>query len=85
MSQAMFFTYHRAGRLPVLPAIAAAGAIVIVGGIAVTIFAMVGIVRCGAWLLRAVGLVGTERVLATQSDDIIEGIVVSRSAGLLDP
>jgi hypothetical protein len=81
----MFFTYHRVGRIPVLPALAAAAAMVVVGGIAVTILAIVGIVGCGAWLLRAVGLVATERVLATQSDDVIEGIVVNRSASMLDP
>lgn len=81
----MIFTYHRAGRIPLLPALAAAGAIVIVGGIAATILAIVGILGCGAWLLRAIGLGATERGLATQSDDIIEGIVVNRSAGMLEP
>jgi hypothetical protein len=86
MSQAMFFTYHRVGRIPVLPAIAAAGPIVIVGGIAVSILAIVGIVGCGAWLLRALGLMGTERAPASQSDDIIDGVVVHRSsARILDP
>lgn len=81
----MFVTYHRVGRIPVLPALAAAGAIVLVGGIAVALFAMVGIIGCGAWLLRAAGLVATEPVLATPSGDIIEGMVVNRPAGMLDP
>jgi hypothetical protein len=76
----MFFTYHRVGRIPVLPALAAAGAIVIVGGIAVTILAIVGVVGFGTRLLRTFGLVGTERALASQGDDVIEGVVVNRSS-----
>ena len=39
----MVITYHRIGRIPVLPAVAAAGAAVIVGGLAVTIFTIVGL------------------------------------------
>lgn len=82
----MFFTYHRAGRIPVLPALAAAGALVIVCGIAVTTLAIVGVVACGIRLLRAVGLVPAERQLPFQGHDTIEGVVVNRSAaGTLDP
>lgn len=81
----MLITYHRVGRIRVLPALAAAGAMVMVGGIAVAILAIVGIVWCGAWLLRAVGLVPTKAGPAAQSDDIIEGTVVHRSAGMLEP
>ena len=33
----MFFTYHRVGRIRVLPALAAASLLVIVGGMAVAI------------------------------------------------
>ena len=75
----MFFTYHRVGRIPVLPALAAAGALVIVGGIAVTILAIVGVVGFGTMLLRTFGLVRTERALASEGDDVIEGVVVNRS------
>ena len=81
----MLFTYHRAGKIPVLPALAAAGAVVIVGGIAVTILAIVGVIGFGTRLLRTFGLVGTERALASEGGDVIEGVVVSRpSAGMLD-
>jgi hypothetical protein len=81
----MFFASHRAGRIPVLPALAAAGAIVVVSGIAVTILAIVGVVGLGSRLLRRSGLVGTERALAPESDRVIEGVVVSRSsAGMSD-
>jgi hypothetical protein len=81
----MFFTYQRVGRIPVLPALAAAGAIVIVGGIAATILTIVGVVGCGTRLLRALGLVATKRAPASQGDEIIEGVVVNRSsAGMLD-
>lgn len=82
----MFFTYHRVGRIPVLPALAAAGALVIVGGIAVTTLAIVGAVACGTRLLRAFGLAPAERRLAFQDRETIEGVVVNRSqAGTLDP
>jgi hypothetical protein len=76
----MFITYGRVGRSAVLPAVAAAGAIVVVGGIAVTILAIVGVVGFGTRLLRTFGLVGTERALASQGDDVIEGVVVNRSS-----
>ena len=76
----MQFTYHRVGRIPVLPALAAAGAIVIVGGIAVTILAIVGVVWLGTRLLRTFGLVGTKPALPSKNDDVIEGVVVSRSS-----
>lgn len=76
----MQFTYHRVGRITVLPALAAAGAIVIVGGIAVTILTIVGVVRLGTRLLRTFGLVGTKPALPSQGDDVIEGVVVSRSS-----
>ena len=76
----MQFTYHRVGRIPVLPALAAAGALVIVGGIAVTILAIVGVVRFGTRLLRTMGLVRTRPALFSQGDDVIEGVVVDRSS-----
>jgi hypothetical protein len=72
----MFFIYHRAGRIPVLPALAAAGAIVIVSGIAVTILAIVGVVGFGTRLLRTFGLVGTGAP-ASNGDDVIEGVVMN--------
>ena len=81
----MFVTYQRVGRIPVLPALAAAGAIVVVGGIAATILPIVGIVGCGSVLLRELGLVATKPAPASQGDDLIEGVVVNRSsAGMLD-
>ena len=43
----MFVTYHRVVRIPVLPAIAATGALVIVSSIAVAILAIAGAVACG--------------------------------------
>jgi len=74
----MFVIYHRVGRIPVLPALAAAGAIVIVSGIAVTILAIVGVVGFGTRLLRTFGLVGTGRAPASYGgDDVIEGVVVN--------
>jgi hypothetical protein len=79
----MFFTYHRVGRIPVLPALAAAGALVIVGGIAVTTLAIVGVVAFGTRLLRASGLLGAERPRAFQPDDTIEGTVVNRQDALI--
>ena len=81
----MVFTYQRVGRIPVLSVLAAVGAIVIVGGIAATILTIVGVVGCSTRLLRALGLVGTERAPAPRGNDIIEGVVVNRSpAGILD-
>ena len=82
----MVFTYQRVGRPPVLCALAAAGSIVIVGGVAATMLTIVGAVACGTRLLRALGLVATKRAPASQGDDIIEGVVVNRSsAPMLDP
>jgi hypothetical protein len=86
----MFFTYHRVGKIPVLPALAAAGALVIVGGIAVTIavttLAIVGVVAGSVRLLRTLGLAPAERRLAFQDHETIEGVVVNRSqVGTLDP
>ena len=75
----MVFTYQRAGRIPVLPAIVAAGGIVIVGGVAATILAIVAVVACGTRLLRALGLLATQRAPASQGDDIIEGVVVNNT------
>lgn len=77
-------TASRPNSYPVLSALAAAGVLVIVGGIAVTTLVIVAIIACGTRLLRAFGLVGAERRLRFQPD-FIEGIVVNRSpAGRLD-
>ena len=79
----MFVTYHRVGRIPVLPALAAAAALVVVGGIAVTIavttLAFVGVVACGARLLRTFRLAPSERRPAFEDRDTIEGVVVNES------
>ena len=76
----MFLTFHRVDRIPVLPALAAAGVLAVVGGIAVTTLAILGIVALGSKLLRAFGLVEAERRLGFQPDEPIEGIVVNRSS-----
>jgi hypothetical protein len=81
----MLFTYRRVGRIPVLPVLAAAGALVVLGGlaalIAVTALAVAGVVAFGIRLLRAVGLLGvrSDRRPAVRGGDIIEGVVVNRS------
>ena len=81
----MFITYSRVVRFRGLPALAAAGAIVIVGSIAATVLAIVGVVGFGTRLLRTFGLVETEPPLVSQVDDAIEGVTVNRSpAGVLD-
>ena len=81
----ILFTYHRVGRIPVLPALAAVGAVVIVGGLAATILAIVGVAAVGTRLLRRVGLAGTTPALPVQRDDVIEGVVVDRpAAGISD-
>ena len=54
--------------------------LIIVGGIAVTILAIVGVVWLGTRLLRTFGLVGTKPALPSKNDDVIEGVVVSRSS-----
>jgi hypothetical protein len=80
----MFVTYHRVGRSALLPALAAAGVLVIIGGIAamiaVTTLAIVAIVAVGIKVLRAFGLGGPRRSLALRADDTIEGVVVNRSS-----
>jgi hypothetical protein len=80
----MFIIHHRVGRIPVLPALAAVGALVVVGGIAVTTLAIVGIIACGTRLLRAIGLVSAGPPVS-QNGDTIEDVVLSRSStGMLD-
>jgi hypothetical protein len=80
----MFVTYHRVGRSAVLPALAAAGVLVIVGGIAAMIavatLAIVAVVAVGIKVLRAFGLGGPKRSLTFRADDTIEGVVVKRSS-----
>ena len=80
----MFITYHRAGKMAVLPALAVAGVVVVLGGIAATIavtaLVVVGVTACGLSVLRAVGLGGRPRGPAVGPDEIIEGVVVSRSS-----
>ena len=85
----MFIAYRRVGRSAVLPALAAAGVLVIVGGIAamiaVTALAVVGVVVLGVRLLHALGLGRTKRPVAFPADNTIEGIVVSRSPADSEP
>jgi hypothetical protein len=85
----MFITYHRIGRSAALPALAGAGVLVIVGGIAATIavtaLAFGAVVAVGARVLHAFGLGGTRRPLAFQADNTIEGVVVNRSSADSEP
>ena len=87
----MFITYYRyrIGRSAVLPALAAAGVLVIVGGIAAiiaaTTLAVVGSIVLGIRLLHALGLGGTTRPLTCQADNTIEGTVVNRSSAASEP
>jgi hypothetical protein len=76
---------HRGGKIPVLPALAAVGALVIVGGIAVTVLSIVGVMAWSTKALRALGLVAEPRLPLERDDNNIEGVVVHRSsAGTLD-
>ena len=76
----MIFTYHRVGRISVIPALAAAGAVVVVGGIAATVLAIVAVAAAGAGLLRAVGrIVAPRREAAIEDAGVIEGVVVESS------
>lgn len=76
----MIFTYHRVGRISVVGALAAAGAVVVVGGIAATVLAIVGVAAVGAGLLRAFGrIVAPRREAAIDDGRIIEGVVVESS------
>lgn len=85
----MFISYHRVGKSAVLPALAAVGLLVMVGGIAaivaVTTLAIAGVVAFGLTVLRAVGLGGTRRRLAFYDDKTLEGIVVNRSSSDSEP
>jgi hypothetical protein len=76
----MIVTYHRIGRIPVLPALAAAGALVVVGGIAVTVLSIVGLIAWSTKALRAVGIVVAKPRLPLAGGDIIDGVVVHRSS-----
>lgn len=73
----MFFTYHRVGRIPLLPALAAGAVAVIVVGIATITLLVVGIAACGVGLLRAIRRIGpAERRVAVQDQTTIEGVVM---------
>lgn len=76
----MIVKYHRIGRISVLPAVAAAGALVIVGGIAVTVLSIVGVIAWSTKALRALGFVVAEPRLPLEGDDTIEAVVVDRSS-----
>jgi len=85
----MFVTYHRIGRSAVLPAVAAAAVLLIVGGIAAVsaaiTLAIVGVVAVGIRLFHALVRGGTERPLAFNGDNTIEGFVVNRSVADGEP
>ena len=85
----MFISYHRVGKSAVLPALVAAGLLVLVGGIAaivaVTTLAIAGVVAIGITVLRAFGLGGSRRRMAFHDDKTIEGIVLNRSSSDSEP
>lgn len=73
----MFFTYHRVGRVSLIPALAAGASAVIVVGVAAIALVGVGIAVCGVQLLRAFGRIGPAGGRARVQDRTsIEGIVV---------
>jgi len=72
--------YRRVGSISFLPALAAAGALIIVAGIAATTIVIVGIAAGAARLLRVAGLGPLERPLPFARHDTIDGVVVRRSA-----
>ena len=76
----MSVTYHRVDRIHVPPALAAAGAAIIVGGIALTILAIVATIWWTTRALRALGFIVAVPRLAVGGDDTIEGVVVHRSS-----
>jgi hypothetical protein len=77
----MFITYRRVGGSALLPALAAAGVLVIVGGIAATIavaaLAVVTVAAVGIRVSRAFGLEGF-RTRGVDGNNTIEGVVVNR-------
>ena|SRR5688500_14310151 len=85
----MFITYRRVGRSALLPALGAAGVLVIVGGIAATIavvtVAIVGGLAGSATLLRAFGIGTTKRSFIFPAVDTVEGVVVNRSSAVSEP
>jgi hypothetical protein len=85
----MFVIYHRIGTSAVLPALAATGVLVVIGGIAamtaVTTLAIVAVAAVGIRVLRAFALDRAKRPLASQVDNTIEAVVVNRSSADSDP
>lgn len=73
----MFFTYHRAGRIAVLPALATVATAVMVAGVAAIALVIIGVAGCGVWLLRVFGRLGrAERHVPSEHHETIEGVVV---------
>lgn len=73
----MFITYHRVGRISLLPALAAVAAALIVVGVATITLVVVGAAACGVRFLRAIGRIGpAERSVPSQDHTTIEGVVV---------
>lgn len=82
----MFITYHRVGRIHVLPALAAVAAAVMVAGVAATALVAVGVAAVGVRLFRAVARIGrAEHPVPSQDDEIIEGVVVDSTHVVLQP
>jgi hypothetical protein len=85
----MFITYHRVGRIALLPALAVAGVVVVIGGIAAVIavatLAVFGVVALSITVLRAFVFGGRKRRLAFEADKTIEGVVVTRSSSDGEP
>lgn len=73
----MFLTYHRVGRISLLPALATVAAAVMVAGVAGIAFLIIGVAGCGVWLLRAFGgPARTNQRVPAQDHETIEGVVV---------
>lgn len=72
----MIVTYHRVGRIRLLPALAAAGAVVIVAGLAAATLVVVGVTAGAARLLLGFRRRGRAMPDTVEDGRVIEGVVV---------
>jgi len=73
----MFVTYHRVGRLAVLPALAAVAAALLLAGVAAVVLVIVATAACAMWFLRALGRIGrSDRRVPARDPDTIDGVVL---------
>jgi hypothetical protein len=80
MIKPMLVTYRRVVSIPLLPALAAAGIVVIVCGLAGTMLAVVGIVKCSKALFGTFGSDVLEHDAPPRRDHTIEATVVNQSS-----